>query len=469
MKSTYRKQNFLKALVILISSAALAGAAFCGTQAGGAEKESALGEWWGGKYLTGGWFGARNALAERGIVFKGKWVGVYYGVVDSERGARGFFDQELAFDAEVDVAKLTGAEVLHGLSAFGGGRWRDPRAASNPNTFVEGNPMFNPGRYQSGTQWRLTHFGLGYVSPVIFGIKDFLTLKGGWLQPQKDFIQQPLSLLFVNNAIGSSKGLTYNMPWSTSLSTWGGVVQIKPMESAYFKGGLYMACPQLTATANHGLAFEGFAQDPSRNGLMTMIEAGWTPKLGPSALPGKYATGGYYFGVDARSFDGKTNSSGVYGFYFQADQMLWREPTAHVQAKDSAGGKTFAAPVASAPPGDQGLSMFNLLTFAPEYINQIDFYFQSGLVYKGLIPGRDNDQAMCAIAYGRYSGSRIDVLQSSGVVDQPNYTMVLEADYRIQINQWSYIQPYAQYLIRPNGTAAIANATVLGFMAGLAF
>lgn len=445
----------------LIATVLLASSAFCGTSG----DVSRPGGWWSGKYFTGDWFGVRDGLADRGIEFKGKWVGVYYGVVDSERGSRGFFDQEITFDADVDVAKLVGADAVRGLTAFGGVRWRDPRTASNPNTFVEATPMFNPGRYQSGTQWRLTHFGVRYASPELFGVKEFLTVKGGWLQPQKDFIVQPMSLLFVNNAIGSSKGLTYNMPWSSSLSTWGGVVQIKPMDSTYLRGGLYMAAPQAAASGNHGLDFEGFAQDPSRNGLMTMVEAGWTPKLGASKLPGKYAAGGYYFGVEAKSFDEETTAAGVYGLYFQADQMFYREPSAA-----ESGGKSFQPPVEPAVPmSDQGLSMFNLLTFAPEDTNLVSFYFQSGLVYQGLIPGRDNDQAMCVIAYGSYSRDRIHVLQSSGVQDQANFTMVLETDYRVQINQWAYIQPYAQYLIRPNGTGNVANATVLGFMVGLAF
>jgi len=441
----------------------LTGAGYC--QESG-DRGSVVAGWWDGKYLTGDWFGARDALADRGIQFKGKWVGVYYGVVDSERGSRGFFDQDLSFDAEVDAAKLTGSPALQGWTGFGGVRWRDPRAASNPNTFVEGNPMFNPGRYQSGTQWRLTHFGLGYVSGEVFGIKSFLTLKGGWLQPQKDFIVQPLSLLFVNNAIGSSKGLSYNMPWSSSLSTWGGMLQVKPSNDLYLRGGLYMAAPQATASGNHGLGFEGYAQNPSRNDLMMMAEAGWTPRLGSSRLAGKYAFGGYYFGVDAASFDGKSSSDGVYGFYFQADQMLFREPAA---AEKPGSGKSFKAPALPAPASSQGLSMFSYLTFAPSDVNLVSFYFQSGLVYQGLIPGRDSDQAMCAIAYGSYSKDRINALQANGVTDQPNFTMVLEADYRIHVNAWSYVQPYAQYLVRPNGTDAVGNAAVLGFMVGLAF
>jgi porin len=145
--------------------------------------------------------------------------------------------------------------------------------------------------------------------------------------------------------------------------------------------------------------------------------------------------------------------------------MFYREPSAA-----GSGGKSLKSPVEPAMPlSDQGLSMFNLLTFAPENTNLVNFYFQSGLVYQGLIPGRDNDQAMCVIAYGSYSRDRIHVLQSSGVQDQANFTMVLETDYRVQINRWAYIHPYAQYLVRPNGTGNVANATVLGFMVGLAF
>jgi porin len=461
-----RKTNIRTFLGILLGLLlVLPGTGVCGASAA-REGGASLAGWWDGKYLTGNWFGGRDALAGRGIQFKGKWVGVYYGVVDSERGARGFFDQDLSFDAEIDAAKLTGSNVLQGWTAMGGVRWRDPRSASNPNTFVEANPMFNPGRYQSGTQWRLTHFGLGYVSGEVLGIKNFLSLKGGWLQPQKDFIVQPLSLLFVNNAIGSSKGLCYNMPWSSSLSTWGGTLQVKPGNDLYLRGGLYMAAPQATASGNHGLGFEGYAPNPSRNDLMMMAEAGWTPRWGSSQLAGKYVIGGYYFGVDASSFDGKTSSDGVYGFYLQADQMLFREPA---PADPQSSGNSFQSPVLPSPTVSQGLSMFNYLTLAPADVNLISFYFQSGLVYQGLLPGRDNDQAMCAIAYGSYSPDRINTLQETGVTNQPNFTLVLEADYRIHINSWSYVQPYAQYLIRPNGTEAVANATVLGFMLGLAF
>jgi carbohydrate-selective porin OprB len=100
---------------------------------------------------------------------------------------------------------------------------------------------------------------------------------------------------------------------------------------------------------------------------------------------------------------------------------------------------------------------------APGYAtaNQFPFYFQSGLVYTGLIPARDKDLTMVSIAYGAYQG---DVYSPS-----KSYTAVLEGGYRFQINGWSYVQPFVQYFARPNGTQEVANATVLGFLTGLVF
>ena len=88
----------------------------------------------------------------------------------------------------------------------------------------------------------------------------------------------------------------------------------------------------------------------------------------------------------------------------------------------------------------------------------------SGLVYKGLIPTRDNDQLMAASAWRHTASTTSTALQERGNVNQPNYTAVLEVDYRMQINKWAYFQPFVQYFIQPNGTGAIENATILGFI-----
>jgi porin len=134
-------------------------------------------------------------------------------------------------------------------------------------------------------------------------------------------------------------------------------------------------------------------------------------------------------------------------------------------------GKALAEPAAPSKPklSKQGLYSFNIITYAPDYNNLFPFYFHSGLVYEGLIPTRDKDKLMFVIAYGAYSYDNIKSLQRRGVVNQPNYSIVLEWDYRIQINEWAYFQPFVQYFIQPNGTNAVKNATILGFAYSVVF
>ena len=65
-------------------------------------------------------------------------------------------------------------------------------------------------------------FGLTYTTPELFGIKDFLTVTGGWLQPQKEFIgAAPLQAL-CKQCLREFQGYRVNIPFSSSFSTWGG-------------------------------------------------------------------------------------------------------------------------------------------------------------------------------------------------------------------------------------------------------
>ena len=47
--------------------------------------------------------------------------------------------------------------------------------------------------------------------------------------------------------------------------------------------------------------------------------------------------------------------------------------------------------------------------------------------------------------------------------------MVLEGGYKFRINGWSFASPYIQYLIQPDGSREVGNATVLGVQVGINF
>jgi len=383
--------------------------------------------WWNGPRVSGDLLGLRPAAAEHGLTLTGRWRGIYFGILESDNGSGNAFSQEVVFNASLDLAKALRWEALGGLTAFGEGRWRDAGPGANPNNLVEADSLFNPSRYAGGTGWRMVNFGLRYAPASLFGLQAPLTLQGGWLRPQQEFILQPVAQLFADNALASSRGLGGNIPFSSSFSTWGGTLEVKPARWSYTKLGLFMSYPNPTSSGNHGLMFRG---EPPDNGLFFIGESGFTPELGASKLPGKYAFGGYFYGEDNEEFGGDK-----FGFYWLADQMLWREG------------------------GEQGLRLFSLFYFAPPYDNDFSFYVHGGFAYEGLVPGRDRDQLMIGAALGQYG----DRGSGSG------QTVLIEAGYRFRINHWSFVQPFAQYLVRPGGTDAVADAAILGVSLGVDF
>lgn len=439
-------------LRFLLLTTVLLGAEIC--LAG--EKSGNLETWWNGPGVTGNWFGVRDTLEDHGFTLSGKWIGTVYGVVDGGLQQRATFDEELKFDAKLDFAKLTGWEALEGLTAVGGVRFRD---GTDVNKYVGASPAFNPSAYQSGKQWRLMPFYLSYTTPELFGVRNFLTLSGGWQDPYEFFARQEDVKLFRNFSF-YTKGISGNgLGWSSSYAAWGGTVKVAPTDWLYSQTGVYMAIPGATSSTNHGLDLEG-AQPWTRNGWFIMSEVGVTPKI--AGLPGKYAIGGYYWGIENTSFYG-SKYDGKYGFYATAEQTLYREPS---PAAEASGGKNGdgKSPVAPVAPklSNQGLRWLGFVNCAPGYDNCLPFLFYTGLVYEGLIPTRDKDQIGVGFSFGDYSRDQIVCQRNEGKSIVDTYEGALEVDYRIQVNKWGYVQPFAQYAIRPNADGQIANATVLG-------
>jgi len=391
--------------------------------------------WWQGPGVSGDWFGVRETLSDRGFDLVGQWRGVYFGVVASEGGTGGFYTQEINIDPRLDLAKFTRCEALRGWSAFGLLRHRQTGFRANPNNYVKANSLFGPSSFEGGVSWRLMQFGLAYTTPELFGVKDFLTIRAGWLAPKLEFIDQPLSEQFVNAAMVVADGIGGNIPFSAAFSSWGGTLEVKPVDWHYTKVGLFMSYPEASDSNNNGLMFQGYAPDVSQNGLWFMGETGFTPRIGTSRLPGKYALGAYLYESGGGGSDGNQ-----FGLYLQADQMLLREPLVGEKLSD------------------QGLSMFSLVSFAPPDNNPYPLYAQGGLSYKGVVPTRDKDKTMVGFGFAPYQ-------QAEGA----SHTVFLEAGYRARINGFTWAQPFAQYIVQPAGTASVANAAILGIYMGMDF
>jgi porin len=149
--------NACPSMIVVVATATLMAA--CPLRAGTTISEnrvetsskSWLAKWWNGKYAGGNWFGVRDTLEDYGLTLGGNWTGVFYGVVDGGKPTvrGGFFDEEIQFTGELNVAKSTGWEPLEGLKGFGEVRWRD---GLDPNLRVGASSNFQPSHFQSGKQ-----------------------------------------------------------------------------------------------------------------------------------------------------------------------------------------------------------------------------------------------------------------------------------------------------------------------------
>lgn len=411
------------------------------------------GRWMDQPAMFGDWLGLRPALARFGIEPNVTWVtNVQGNVIGGERQRLREFDN-LLVEVNVNLEKLMGAP---GTTFYLSLSQRSGTSLSNEDI---GN-VFNVAQVCCGPAFRLVDV---YLEQPLFGGR--LDVRGGRLAAGDEFLASPLYGFFVQSGInGNPAGILFNAPGMTTypVATWGLRVRAEPIPDAYAMVGAFNGDPTLGENAKHG------ADWSMRGPLLTIAEVGYRAKLGDGdrGLPGNYKIGGYYNGGTHEDFlrdvDGglvpetglaPRTARGKTGFYVAADQMVYRE-----------GGEA----------SEQGLTPFVALVGAPdESINQMPFFVTGGLVYRGLIPRRDDDVTAFGVVYGRFSSDlrRAQQLerQAGSAVGVQDYELVFEWTHVIQVARWLAVQPDVQYIVKPGGTGAIPNALVLGVQIAVAF
>ncbi|HXG78107.1 MAG TPA: carbohydrate porin, partial [Methyloceanibacter sp.] len=204
----------------------------------------------------------------------------------------------------------------------------------------------------------------------------------------------------------------------------------------------------------HGVDFE--LDDPP----LLMIEGGYT--YNPDGLRGIVKFGGWnHFGefehqrVDIGgnliAITGKPgrpldNNWGLYGI---VDQLVWRVPGSE---------------------DPQGVGIFARVIGAPQDRNLIDWYFDGGVTFTGMIPNRPNDAFAVGFAYTNISDtvSAFDV--DFGAPVARNYEALVEICYTFEIKPGWSLQPDFQYIWQPGGNVAgQKDATVIGARSSIAF
>jgi porin len=395
--------------------------------------------------------GLRQGLAKGGIQISGTYYGESFGNWGGfKQGVT--YDGVLDMNLDADMKKLglwkglcfhMNAFQIHGRSITA-----DYIGALMPVSNLEATPA--------------TRLDEMYLEQHLFN--DKLAVKVGQLAADTEFILSEGGGWFLNGTWGWPSITAADLPSggpAYPLATPGVRVAITPNDKATLLIGVYNGDPSHSCSSddpqicnNDGLDFD--LDSPP----LLMVEGAY--KYNQERLAGQIKLGGWnHFGTfEDQRFDsgggliavtgnpGKPidNDWGLYGI---VDQLVWRVPGSE-------------DPV--------GVGVFARVIGAPQDQNLIDIYFDTGVTFTGMIPGRPNDGLAIGFAYtgisNRVHGYDVDL----GEPVARNYEALIEICYTYQVKPGWTVQPDFQYIFQPGGNVAgVDDATVLGARTSISF
>jgi porin len=267
-------------------------------------------------------------------------------------------------------------------------------------------------------------------------LNNSLVIAAGRLAPGNTFATMPVVNNYLNEGINAVPGaLGINDATFTSHPPgveWGAQAIYNVTPTFQFAAGVFNTNQNSAGGGKGGL---DFAFQQGNRGVLSVVQANYLFNHAPedTGLPGQYSLGGFY---DSNRFSSlsKPNGteSGTYSIYGMFQQMVYRDGGAGSQKGLTIWGETALAPKSS--------------------VNTMPYFVGGGLSYQGLIPGRGDDLVSTGVIYGTFSR----------YIPRATAETVIEANYQITLKRWLSITPDLQYVIRPSGSGAIANALVLG-------
>ncbi len=389
--------------------------------------------------LTGQWFAKGPALSDRGVEIYANYTAEVWGNTAGGLRTGAVYTGLLDFGSELDLEKLVG---WHGARACTNWIWLSGKDASQDlvGNFLTISNIAGFGTLRCTELWLEQDFLDGQVS-----------LRVGQVTADSEFLISNYGGLFINAEFGWAALVGSNIPnggASFPVGAPGLRLAYSPSEAFTFLSGAYQGNVFAQEVNLHGFRWRLDAQ----NGFTWMNEAQfyWGKADESRILPGFLKLGAWLQSGQYADALADSTSSGNSGYYLGLDQMLFRE---NGEAD---------------PKSDEGLGFFGRTGFTPPDRNVVDFFFDMGFTYKGLIPGRGDDSFGLAYGFAALSpDARADIGAAGG--DGAVSEMVLEATYQCVLTPWCILQPDAQLIVNPGGENSAPNAFVIGARLAITF
>jgi porin len=417
--------------------------------------------------LTGPWGGARDSLAQAGVVLGADEI------LDMMGNPMGGMKQGMAFEgrfevfANVDLNQAFGwnGAIFHANAYQIQGRGLSADDVGNILTI--GNIGATPSSRLFAAWFQQSLFD------------DTLSIRVGQIAADDEFYVSQYASLFIDSAFGWPSILGADLPSggpAYPLATPGVRVKQALSPEVTVMAGIFNGNPAPAGAGDpqrRDASGTSFRTDGGVFGIGELSYAATLPLLGDD-VPGTYKVGAWYHDglvADLR-FDslghsladpvavGPAMHRGDYGFYLIADQMLLR------------GGS-----------GNQGLGLFTRLGSTPADRNMIAFHADTGLTYSGFWPERENDQIGLGLSYDGVSAARRSLARDAqGLLDftapLPDFESAVELTYQTQIAPWWVVQPDIQVILHPGARlfgikdpapSVTGDALVLGLRTAINF
>ncbi|MCA9127852.1 MAG: carbohydrate porin [Planctomycetales bacterium] len=257
-------------------------------------------------------------------------------------------------------------------------------------------------------------------------LDNLLRFKIGKQDANADFAFTDLGGEFVN----SSFGLVPTVPLPTFPSQALGVASMMQLTDTWgLSAGIYDGTP---ADGPQGVRW-GF-DTLGHNGAISLLQFDWQPQFGALKNLPHTSRLGFWHHSDKYQWSEIAVGPGRdfvqnYGMWYIADQMVYQE-----NDQD-----------------DQGLGVFFQFSWAPANRNEITEYYGGGLVYKGLLPNREEDYLGVGFANILFSPAARTVAAANSESLGTNETAI-EVFYRYQCSAYFVLQPDVQFIASPSGS-----------------
>jgi porin len=424
--------------------------------AGGIPEDSALTSLWPSMATIGG---IRPPLARSGISISPIYIGEVLG------NPSGGIKQSTHYDGLLDVHLDADMERMIG--------WKGLCFHTNMfqihGTSITGENLLSIVSASNIEAFPSTRLDELWFAQSLFGEK--LSVRFGLLAADSEFMFADSAGAFIASTFGWTTLSSDNLPFGGPIYPFaspGVRVSVKPNDRLTLMTAVYDDDPIGPCAEDldpgqcnkDGLDFR--LDDPPL--LLAEVDYSYNPN---GARPGIIKFGGWYdfgkFGDQRFDVNGGLQGvtglaplehDGTYGLYGIIDQTVYRLP-----GEDG-----------------KGISVFARVIGSPSDRNQIDAYFDTGVVFTGMLRRRPNDVFGIGVAYTGISNDASDFDSDSGLSVARSHEVLLEISYKAEILPGWTLQPDFQYIWNPGGNVpddtgrqAIKDATVLGARTTISF